>query len=149
MLFDQTSPVLSVSVVDGGDIFLYTDMLTLWLNRPRGPFSEKYCPALDNQCLQDGVVYQATVKETKTNSTESFVGMKGDQLKERYWYRKENIFCTKIPRRFFVLNSECMTLKTSYHFGTLPTTLQNSSICHTPTLHQNNWTKNAISKCNL
>ena len=45
--------------------------------------SKKKCP-LDGKCLEDCVVYQATVTETKTNKTETYVGLTADPFKTRY-----------------------------------------------------------------
>ena len=45
--------------------------------------SKKSCP-LDGKCLTDNVVYQATVTETKTQKTDTYIGLTADPFKTRY-----------------------------------------------------------------
>ena len=51
--------------------------------------TKKDCP-MDGQCLTECTVYQATVTETKTDKSETYIGLTGDSFKTRYGNHKKS-----------------------------------------------------------
>ena len=45
---------------------------------------------MNGECLKSGVVYQATVTRTDTNTSETYVGLTGDTFKARFRNHKSN-----------------------------------------------------------
>ena len=48
------------------------------------PKAKKKSCILGGKCILEGIVYQATVKESKTNITETYIGLTADPFKNRY-----------------------------------------------------------------
>ena len=47
------------------------------------------CP-MEGKCLQESIVYQATVTETKTNKNHTYIGLTADPFKTRYGNHKKS-----------------------------------------------------------
>ena len=51
--------------------------------------TKKDCP-MEGQCLKKCTVYQATVTQTTTNKSETYIGLTGDSFKTRYGNHKKS-----------------------------------------------------------
>ena len=81
--------------------------------------SKKTCP-LDGKCLEKCIVYQATVKETKTDKTESYIGLTADSFKTRYgnhlksFNHKKYHTDTELSKHVWKLKEKCIEFNISW-----------------------------------
>ena len=78
----RTTPNMK-KIISGHNAKIQTKPTELLTDKNCNCQSKKKCP-LDGNCLETNVVYQATVIETKTQQTETYIGLTAPPFKQRF-----------------------------------------------------------------
>ena len=78
----RTTPNMK-KIISGHNAKIQTKPTELLTDKNCNCQSKKKCP-LDGNCLETNVVYQATVIETKTQQTETYIGLTAPPFKKRF-----------------------------------------------------------------
>ena len=78
----RTTPSMK-KIISGHNAKIQTEPTELLTDKICNCQSKKKCP-LNGNCLETNVVYQATVIETKTKQTETYLGLTAPPFKKRF-----------------------------------------------------------------